>query len=268
VKLEGKTAIVTGGGTGIGAATAKRLAEDGANVVINYHSSADAAEQVAEACRGNGVGAVVVKGDVSSDADCRAIAQAALDNWGGIDLLVNNAGTTMVVEHSNLDGLQAEDFQKMYGTNVVGPYQMSRAAIPAMQKAGAGRIVNTSSIAGIMGNGSSLAYSASKGALNALTLGLARAFAPEITVNAVCPGLVLSEWFRDFEEGQVDKIKGAYEAAVPLGRSCTPEDIADTIMYLLTTPAPVTGELVVIDAGVRLGLASPIARNGKISGDK
>lgn len=263
MKLKGKTAIVTGGGTGIGAATAKRLAEDGANVVINYHSSAEAADQVAAECRTSDVGAVTVKGDVSKDADCQAIAQAALDEFGGIDLLVNNAGKTVVVEHSKLDGLNAEDFQGLYATNVIGPYQMARAVIPAMQKAGAGRIVNTSSIAGIMGNGSSLAYSASKGALNALTLGLARAFAPEITVNAVCPGLVLSEWFRDFDDSQVDNIKGAYEAAVPLGRSCTPEDIADTIMYLLTTPAPVTGELVVIDAGVRLGISSPIAKEGK-----
>jgi 3-oxoacyl-[acyl-carrier protein] reductase len=260
MKLQGKVAIVTGGGTGIGAATARRLAEDGANVVINYHSSADAADAVAKDCQAAGADAITVKGDVSVDADCQAIAKAALDKWGRIDLLVNNAGTTMFVEHTDLDGLQMEDFQKLYATNVVGPYQMARATIPAMQKAGAGRIVNTSSIAGIMGNGSSLAYSASKGALNALTLGLARAFAPEVTVNAVCPGLVMSDWFRGFEGDQVDKVQAAYEGAVPLGRACSPEDIADTIMYLLTTGAPVTGELMVVDAGIRLGGASPLSK--------
>jgi 3-oxoacyl-[acyl-carrier protein] reductase len=261
MKLKGKTAIVTGGGTGIGAATARQLAEDGANVVINYRSSADAAEATAEACRAAGGDAITVKGDVSSNDDCQAIAKAALDKWGGIDLLVNNAGTTVVVEHHKLDDLQAEDFQALYATNVIGPYQMSRAVIPTMQKAGAGRIVNTSSIAGIMGNGSSLAYSASKGALNTLTLGLARAFAPEITVNAVCPGLVMSEWFRDFKDEQVGRVQEAYENAVPMGRACSPDDIADAITYLLTTSAPVTGELMVIDAGVRLGNASPIAKN-------
>ena len=261
MKLKGKTAIVTGGGTGIGAATARQLAAEGANVVINYRSSADAAEAAAKACQAAGGDAMTIKGDVSGNDDCQAIAKAALDKWGGIDLLVNNAGTTVVVEHHKLDDLQAEDFQALYATNVIGPYQMSRAVIPAMQKVGAGRIVNTSSIAGIMGNGSSLAYSASKGALNTLTLGLARAFAPEITVNAVCPGLVMSEWFRDFKDEQIDKVQAAYEKAVPLGKACTPDDIADAIMYLLTTSAPVTGALMVIDGGVRLGLASPISKN-------
>jgi len=257
MNLKGKTAIITGGGTGIGAATVKRLAEDGANVVINYRSSADAAEAVAGECRAMGVGAITVKGDVSSNDDCQAIAKAALDEFGGIDLLVNNAGATVFVEHTDLDGLQMEDFQSLYATNVVGPYQMARAVIPSMQKAGAGRIVNTSSIAGIMGNGSSLAYSASKGALNSLTLGLARAFAPEITVNAVCPGLVISEWFRDFDEDRVEEVKGTYEGNVPLGRVCVPEDVADAIMYLLTTRAPITGDLMVIDSGIRLGGAAP-----------
>jgi 3-oxoacyl-[acyl-carrier protein] reductase len=253
MKLKGKTAIVTGGGTGIGAATAKRLAAEGANVVINFFSSAGPADDVAEACRALGGQAITVKGDVSDDADCQAIAKAAVDAFGGVDLLVNNAGTTVFVEHSNLDGLQMEDFQKLYATNVVGAFQMTRAVVPHMQKAGAGRIVNTSSIAGLMGSGSSVAYAASKGALNTMTLSLARAFAPTITVNAVCPGLVDSEWMRDFEAGQIERITGDYEDMVPLGRVCAPEDIADPIMYLLTTSAPVTGELLSVDSGVRLG---------------
>jgi len=258
--LKGKTAIVTGGGTGIGAATVKRLAGAGANVVINYRSSADAAEEVANACRDMGVEAITVQGDVSSDDDCKKIAEAALDKWGGITALLNNAGTTRFVPHEDLDGLQMDDFQDLYATNVVGPYQMTRAVVPAMKSGGEGRIVNTSSIAGIMGNGSSLAYSASKGALNALTLGLARALAPEITVNAVCPALVMSDWLRDFSSEHAQKVKDDYEAIVPLGKVCTPDDIADSVMYLMTTPAPVTGELMVIDAGVRLGAKSPLAR--------
>jgi 3-oxoacyl-[acyl-carrier protein] reductase len=260
MELKGKAAIVTGGGTGIGAATVKRLAGAGANVVINYRSSADAAEEVANACRDMGVEAMTVQGDVSSDDDCRKIAQAALDKWGGIAALLNNAGTTRFVPHEDLDGLQMDDFQDLYATNVVGAYQMTRAVVPAMKSAGEGRIVNTSSIAGIMGNGSSLAYSASKGALNALTLGLARALAPEITVNAVCPALVMSDWLRDFSSEHAEKVKDDYEAIVPLGKVCTPDDIADSVMYLMTTPAPVTGELMVIDAGVRLGAKSPLAR--------
>ncbi len=259
---KGKTAVITGGGTGIGAATVKRLAGIGMNVAINYRSSADAAEEVAAACRELGVEAIIVQGDVSKDEDCQKIAAAAVDKWGGVAVLVNNAGTTRFVPHENLDGLQMDDFQDLYATNVVGPYQMTRAVVPHMQKAGEGRIVNTSSIAGIMGNGSSLAYSASKGALNTLTLGLARALAPEITVNAVCPALVMSDWFRDFSPERVEEVKAEYESHVPLGRICTPEDIADAIMYLLTTTGPVTGELMVIDAGVRLGLKSPISRKG------
>jgi len=262
MELKGKTAIITGGGTGIGAAAVKRLAGIGMNVAINYRSSSDAAEDVATACRDMGVEAITVQGDVSNDADCKKIAQAALDQWGGIAVLINNAGTTRFVPHADLDGLQKDDFQDIYGTNVVGPYQMTRAVAPSMKDGGEGRIVNTSSIAGILGNGSSLAYAASKGALNALTLGLARTLAPEITVNAVCPGLVMSEWFRDFSPERVEEVKGLYEGAVPLGRICTPEDVADAIMYLVTTSAPVTGDLMVIDSGIRLGGEAPHNRKG------
>jgi 3-oxoacyl-[acyl-carrier protein] reductase len=257
MELKGKVAIVTGGGTGIGAATAKRLAQAGCNVAINYRSSADAAEQVAKDCESLGVEAITIQGSVAEDADCRAIAQAAEDKWGHIDVLINNAGTTVFVPHDDLDGLNIDDFQNLYATNVVGPYQMTRAVTPAMKAAGQGRIVNTSSIAGILGNGSSLAYCSSKGALNSLTLGLARSLAPDITVNAVCPGVVISDWFRDFSDERIEQVKGAYEGMVPLGRACTPDDVADAIMYLVTTTAPVTGDLMVIDSGIRLGGEAP-----------
>lgn len=255
--LKGKVAIVTGGGTGIGAATAKRLAADGCNVAINYRSSADAANDVAKACQGMGVEALTIQGSVAEDDDCQAIAKTALDKWGHIDVLINNAGTTLFVPHHELEGLSKDDFQNIYATNVIGPYQMTRAVAPAMKAAGAGRIVNTSSIAGIMGNGSSLAYAASKGALNSLTLGLARTLAPEITVNAVCPGIVISDWFRDFSQERVEQVQEDYEGNVPLKRVCRPEDVADAIMYLVTTSAPVTGDLMVIDSGLQLGGVAP-----------
>ena len=255
--IKGKVAIITGGGTGIGAATAKRLAADGCNVAINYRSSADAAKDVAAACEALGVEAITVQGSVAEDADCKAIAQAALDKWGRIDVLINNAGITRFVPHSDLDGLQMEDFQDLNATNVVGPYQMTRAVVPAMQAAGQGRIVNTSSIAGVVGNGSSLAYVSTKGALNSLTLGLARALAPNITVNAVCPGLVMTEWYRHMTDDSQAALQENYEGMVPLERVSTGEDIADAIMYLVTTSAPVTGELKIIDSGLRLGGKSP-----------
>src|SRR5262245_51089360 len=184
-----KVAIVTGSATGIGAAIATALARAGWNVVINYTKSAADARRTEAACKRLGAEAIIVQGDVAEDSACRAMAQAALRRWRRIDALVNNAGMTKFVGAADLEGMESEDFQRIFDVNVLGAHQMTRAAASALKRS-RGAIVNVSSNSGFSGFGSSMAYAASKGAINTLTLGLARALAPEVRVNAVCPGFV------------------------------------------------------------------------------
>jgi NAD(P)-dependent dehydrogenase (short-subunit alcohol dehydrogenase family) len=255
---DGLCAVVTGSASGLGAATAAILAKGGARIVINYSSSQKEAEQTADLCRSAGGDVVVVQGDVSRDEDCRKIAAAAAA-WGRLDVLVNNAGTTKHVPHENLDGLSSEDFQRLFGVNTIGPFQMVRAA-RALLEAGAkasGRassVVNVSSVAGISGIGSSVAYAASKGALNTMTLSLARALAPLIRVNAVCPGYIDTPWFTKGRgvEGAA-KVRDAVVAKVPLKRASTAEDVAGLVCFLATSQSGnMTGEVVRMDAGGHL----------------
>jgi len=194
---------------------------------------------------------LIVKANVADDADCRRMAQAALAKWGRIDALVNNAGITKFARnHQDLDALQAEDFQRVYAVNVIGAYQMTRAVVPAMKKQGHGAIVNVSSIGGMRGSGSSIAYAASKGALNTMTLSLARALAPEIRVNAVCPGLVETRWLRDGVGTEAyGKFKAHYEQNAALRRVVLPEDVARAVVWLLEGADLVTGESIVVDGG-------------------
>jgi len=257
---DGLCAIVTGSASGLGAATAAILAKGGARIVINYSSSKKEAEATADLCRSAGGEVVVVQGDVSRDEDCRKIVAAAAP-WGRLDALVNNAGTTKHVAHGNLDGLSAEDFQRLFGVNTIGPFQMVRAA-RSLLEAGAnasGRasaVVNVSSIAGISGIGSSIAYVASKGALNAMTLSLARALAPLIRVNTVCPGYIDTPWFTKGrgEEG-AKQVRDSVIARVPLKVASSADDIAQLVCFL-ATPASrdMTGELVRMDAGLHLAM--------------
>jgi len=252
--------IVTGSAAGIGAGCAERLAAKGARVVINYTKSEAEAKEVAAACQAKGGETILVQGDIAVDADCHKLAKAALDKWGRIDGLINNAGTTKFAQHADLDALQAEDFHRIYGVNVIGTFQMIRAVAPAMQKQGKGAVVNISSIAGVMGVGSSVAYAASKGALNTMTLSLARALAPAIRVNAVCPGFVETRWLKAGFGKDYDRIKGNYEANAPLKAVTYPEDIADAAVWLLEGAAKVTGEVLIVDAGTHLGGAVLKAR--------
>ena len=190
--MKGAVAIVTGGGTGIGAAVVRRLAAQGVRCVINYASSRDEAEALAGEV---GQGAIAVQADIVEDAACRALARAATDAFGRIDFLVNNAGRTKFANHEDLDALEAEDFIEIYRLNTIAPFQMIRACAPAMRAGGIGAVVNVASVAGMFGNGSSVAYAASKGALITMTKSLARALAPAIRVNAVAPGYVGTGWF-------------------------------------------------------------------------
>jgi 3-oxoacyl-[acyl-carrier protein] reductase len=243
-----KTAIVTGSASGIGAATAIELSKRGWNVVINYSKSEAEAEKVAARCRDS----VVVQADVGDDAQCKKLVQAAMDKWGRVDALVNNAGTTKFVKHADLDGLSADDFLRIYRLNVVGPFQMARACAAAL-KANKGSIVNVSSVASLLGTGSSIAYAASKSALNSVTRSLARVLGPEVRVNAVLPGYVDTPW--QHNALGMDKARQAaehYSGMVPLKDYARPEDIAETIVWLLEGARQVTGETIFTDGGMHI----------------
>jgi NAD(P)-dependent dehydrogenase (short-subunit alcohol dehydrogenase family) len=263
MNLKGAVTIVTGSSSGLGAAAAERLAGKGCRVVVNYSKSADGAEQVAKKCRAAGSEAIVVKADVADDGDCRRLAQAALDKWGRIDALINNAGTTKFASAADLDALDAADFQRIYAVNVIGTYQMTRAVAPAMKKAGHGAVVNVSSIASTRGSGSSLAYAASKGALNTLTIGLARSLAPEIRVNAILPGFFDSPWLRGGLGESFDQAKARVEASAALGRAGTPEDMAEVAVALIECADYVTGQLLPVEGGQLLAVSTAYRLPGK-----
>jgi 3-oxoacyl-[acyl-carrier protein] reductase len=255
---DGLCAVITGSASGLGAATAAILARDGARIVINYSSSQKEAEATADLCRGAGADVVVVQGDVSRDEDCRKIVAAAAP-WGRIDALINNAGITKHVPHADLDGLSAEDFQRLFGVNTIGPFQMVRAArslLEAGAKASgrASAVVNVSSVAGISGVGSSVAYAASKGALNTITYSLARALAPLIRVNTVCPGYIDTPWFtKGRGEAGAKQVRDSVIAKVPLKVASSAEEIAALVCFLATPASSnMTGELVRMDAGLHL----------------
>ena len=251
-------AVVTGSATGLGAAVALRLARKGAHIAVNYTKSEKEAKETAALCEKAGAEVILARGDVASDTDCQKIAEAAQAKWGRIDILVNNAGTTKFASHANLEALSSEDFVHLYQVNVIGAFQMTRAVAPAMKQQGYGAIVNISSIAGVTGIGSSVAYCASKGALNTMTLSLARALAPEIRVNAVCPGFIGTRWFKDrFGDDMFAGMIEQQEKDMPLEQAGTPDLVADAVVFFCGEGARhITGETLLSDAGMHLGGAS------------
>jgi len=260
--LAGKVAIVTGSATGIGASVAIGLARRGAKVIVNYSKSEAEAQTTAASVRELGGEVLVVQGNVADDADCRKLAAAAMEAWGRIDILVNNAGTTKFAGHANLDALSAEDFQNIYAVNVIGPYQMIRACAPGLKASGEGSIVNISSIAAIAGIGSSIAYAASKGALNTMTISLARALAPEIRVNAVCPGFVATPWFSGrFGDEAAKRIAEEQAKTTPLNRAADADEIAHTVLFFCGPESRhITGEALLTDGGLHLNVMAGARR--------
>ena len=246
MKLTGKAALVTGGGTGMGRAITLKFAAEGANVTINYSRRAKEAEETIEAARQLGVRAFAMKADVSVEAEAIHLVEETVKQFGRLDVLVNNAGWSTVVPHRKLEGLTEEILERTWRTNVKGPIYVTRAAIPHMLKAGGGSIVNTTSVAAFQGAGSSIIYGASKAALGAITKSLARAFGKDnIRVNAIAPGFV--------DTGFVDWPTGAKEKAVagsPMGRIPTVDDAANAVLYLACDATGVTAQTIFIDCGV------------------
>jgi 3-oxoacyl-[acyl-carrier protein] reductase len=252
-----RSVLITGSATGVGAAAALAFARRGYDVLVNYSVSEAEARDTEKACREAGADALVVKGDVSDDAACRGMVGEALRRWGRLDVLVNNAGIG-ARPGTGWDELDPEIFQRVFAVNVVGAFQMVRAAATHL-KAARGAVVNVSSIAGALGIGSTIPYVASKGALNSMTLYLARSLAPEVRVNAVCPGLVTTRWFpRSIGDEAYGRLRAAYEAGTPLATACTPEDVAEAILWLGDGARTVTGELLLLDSGKHLGTAPPM----------
>ncbi|MGE5302350.1 MAG: SDR family NAD(P)-dependent oxidoreductase [Alphaproteobacteria bacterium] len=255
MELREAVAIVTGSSSGVGAATARMLAEKGARVLINCAHDVEGGERVAAECKALGAEAALCQADVSIDADCRRLAETALRLWGRIDILVNSAGTTKSVSHYNLEGLSSDDFIRIFSVNTLGPFQTARAVAPHMKARGQGAIVNVSSTAGLRGTGSSIAYGVSKAALNTLTQSLARVLAPEIRVNAVCPGFIQGRWVKNALGDAYEEHKAHWETSSPLRKAATPEEVAATILWLVESAALITGQTIVADAGMTLGPA-------------
>lgn len=251
--MANKVCVVTGSSSGIGAATARLYASRGWNVAVNYSREAAPAQKVADECRAFGVDVVVVRCNVANDNDCRRFAGEVEARWGRTDALVNNAGTTKFVPLQDLEGLNADDFRSIADVNVVGTFQMTRAFAPLLRKHPVTGVVNVSSVASMLGRGSSIAYMASKGAINAMTFGLARALGPHIRVNAIAPGLVETPWLQNGlgAERYAASIK-SYKELAALGEVISAEDVAETVWYLGASAAKTTGEVLLVDAGLRL----------------
>ncbi len=246
MKLKGKVALVTGGGTGMGRAVCLKFASEGAGVAVNYSKSQKEAEEVAEAARKLGVPAMAMKADISQDQEARRLVDETVAKLGRLDILVNNAGWTRRVAHRELEGLTEEILERTWAVNVKGPLYLARAAIPHMLRQGGGRIVNVTSIAAFQGAGSSVIYCASKAGLSAITKSLARALAKDnILVNAIAPGFV-NTGFVDWPPEVLEK----NITVSPMGRIPTVDDIANAALFLACDATGVTAQTIFVDCGV------------------
>jgi 3-oxoacyl-[acyl-carrier protein] reductase len=250
MQVEGKSAIVTGGGTGVGRATALQLARLGCSVLVNYSRSEQDAEKTAAEAAALGVKAIACRADVADDAAVRAMTDTALKEFGRLDVLVNNAGSTIFVNHADLEKVTEEDWDRILAVNVKGTFFCTRAATPALKDSGDGEVINVSSVAGVAATGSSIPYCASKAAVNNMTIALARVLAPEVRVNAVAPGAIQGRWLKGGLGEAYDQVMGGIAAQVPLKATCTPEDVAEAIVGLITGSDLVTGQILVCDGGM------------------
>jgi 3-oxoacyl-[acyl-carrier protein] reductase len=256
--LSGQVAVVSGAASGLGTAVGAQLIAAGADLVANYRSDRGHIDGLERMAADLGQRVMAVQGDVARDDDCRALAIAA-EKWGRVDILVNNAGTTKHIAHGELEAMLSEDFDRIMRVNVIGAFQLTRAMRPLMERAyaltqQARPVVMVSSVAGVMANGSSIAYSASKAALNNMTIALARALAPAIRINAICPGYIDTPWFeKGTSAEQAAQIRATLMAHTPLKTVATADDLAKSVMMLCgEESAHMTGIHIVVDDGLSL----------------
>jgi 3-oxoacyl-[acyl-carrier protein] reductase len=246
---ERPAALVTGSATGIGRSAAVALAKHGYDVVINYSRSEEAAKLTAQQAQAAGAKTLLFRCDVSDDARVRAMLAATEKEFGGLDVLINNAGTTVDVEPKNLEAMKIEDWNRVFNVNVLGLFLVTRAAAPLLKKSPNGCIVNTCSIAGLRPSAQPLPYAASKAAVANLTKTLANALGPEIRVNAVAPGWIEGEWMKRTLAENYDGLMARRAKYTPLKRCCNEDDVAESMMSLIISNRFVTGEIIVVDGG-------------------
>ena len=242
-------ALVTGAATGIGRSAAVALAKNGYDVVINYSKSEDAAKITARDAEAAGAKTLVHRCDVSDDAGVRAMVVATEKQFGRLDVLINNAGTTIDVEPKNLDEMTVDAWNRVFAVNVLGLFLVTRAAVPLLKKSPNGCIVNTCSIAGLRPSAQPLPYAASKAAVANLTKTLANALGPQIRVNAVAPGWIEGEWMKRTLAENYEGLMARRAKYTPLKRCCTEEDVADSMLSLILHNRFVTGEIIIVDGG-------------------
>jgi 3-oxoacyl-[acyl-carrier protein] reductase len=243
-----RVALITGAASGIGRATAVALAEASFDVAINYSRSESAARETAKSAEDRGAKTLLFRADVSDDPLVRKMLTAVEQEFGRLDALVNNAGTTTEVKPQDFDSLTAEEWDRVFAVNVRGVFQVTRAAAPMLKKAG-GSIVNTASIVGLRPGPQPLPYAASKAAVVSLTKLLALNLGPEIRVNAVAPGWMEGDWMARMLRDRYDELMARRAKNTPLRRCVTAEDVAEVIVNLITSNRLVNGEVIVVDGG-------------------
>ena len=241
-ELAGRGALVTGSSSGIGEEVARRLSALGASVVVNSATSVEAGRAVADSLPAP---STYVQADISDRAQGAALLEATVDAFGGLDILINNAGWTTVVPHHRLDDLTDEIFDKTFQVNVYGTWWLTKGAIPLLRQSDDPCVVTVTSIAGVRPVGSSMAYSMSKAALNQMTVLLAKSYGP-IRFNALAPGLVATPWTESWDAQHARVAETA-----PLGRSATPDDCAEATIGLIRAKYA-TGQILVVDGGTTI----------------
>jgi 3-oxoacyl-[acyl-carrier protein] reductase len=248
MSVDRRAALVTGSATGIGRAAVLALAQRGYDVVINYSQNEAAARATAADAEAAGTRVLVYRADVADDAQVRAMVAACQERFGRLDVLINNAGTTVDVPPKDLEALTVEAWDRVFAVNVRGVFLVTRAAAPLL-KAARGCVVNTASIVGLRPGPQPLPYAASKAAVVNLTKTLAQVLAPEVRVNAVAPGWMEGDWMRRMLGENYDGLMARRARYTPLQRVATPEDVAETMLSLIESNHFVTGEVIVIDGG-------------------
>lgn len=259
--FQGAVAVLTGSGrkNGVGSSIAELLAMKGCNILINCIKNKEQADKVAEICRNHGVDAQVFIGDLTDLTICQAMAEYVENRWGRTDIIVNCLGYTKGASYEDLSSLTSDDFDKMFRVNAIAPYLVVQAFQKMLKKSGDAAVVNISSAAGLTGKGSSIAYAASKGAENTLTLALAQALSPEVRVNAICPSFIDSSWWEETFKGREEQYKGLISRMKQgnlLNRVLEPVDVAKAVISVIDNKC-MTGELIRLDAGAHVGKANP-----------